>query len=216
MYKVVIFDLDGTVADTDMMIVEIYRRLFAKFRPDFQPSFELLLSFSGPTIKDIFDRYFPEMDIKVLAQEFMELKPYFLSTVKSYDGVPQLIAEIKKKGIKIALVTNGYQISAGKTLAAIHMEKEFDLIIGLDDVKKPKPDPEGISLVVKHFDVPKSDILFVGDAITDYLAAKDAGVDCCLVGWNLRGYVQGTNPKFLVKDINKLWEIILNGNEKSL
>jgi pyrophosphatase PpaX len=88
------------------------------------------------------------------------------------------------------------------------MGKTFDWIITLDEVKKPKPDPDGIRQCLDQFQLKSHDILFVGDTIYDYQAGKNAGVDTALVTWSLRKFDASIQPTFWIDDYARFFEII--------
>ena len=58
-FELVLFDLDGTLIDTDKLIFMSYRHVFNKYRPDYKLTFEEVISFLGPTLMDTFKVYFP-------------------------------------------------------------------------------------------------------------------------------------------------------------
>ena len=71
MYKLVLFDLDGTLADTDLLIVEGFLHFFRKYKNE-KVSLDLLASFSGPSLKDSMNKYFPAYNSEELIQEFKD------------------------------------------------------------------------------------------------------------------------------------------------
>ena len=91
MYRCIIFDLDGTLADTDFMVVDAYLKMFKKYRPDYKPSFKELASFSGPTLKDVFNDYFKGNDIESLLKEFRDISlPMYFTHTGLYKGIKHL------------------------------------------------------------------------------------------------------------------------------
>src|SRR5690606_28439219 len=75
----------------------------------------------------------------------------------------------------------------------------FDEIIGLDDVLKPKPDPEPILLALKRLDVDRDEALMVGDNYHDIVGGQNAGVRTVGVAWSAKGedFLQKYNPDFM-------------------
>ena len=84
MYKYILFDLDGTLADTDLLVVEGFLRFYRKYKPGEKVPFRLLASFSGPTLKETFERYFPSYNSDELVKDFkaFSLPLYQTSSIK--------------------------------------------------------------------------------------------------------------------------------------
>ena len=71
-YKLVLFDLDGTLIDTDKLIFMCYYHLFKKYRKDYEVTFKDMIGFLGPTLIDMFNIYFVNEDKKKLIEEYRE------------------------------------------------------------------------------------------------------------------------------------------------
>ena len=209
MYRCIIFDLDGTLADTDFMVVDAYLKMFKKYRPDYKPSFKELASFSGPTLKDVFNDYFKGNDIESLLNEFRDISlPMYFTHTGLYKGIKECLEEFKSAGLKLCVVTNKISAATKVSLMTYGIYNLFDLIISSDNVKNGKPDPEGILKCISQLGFSKEEVLYIGDSKIDELACKNASVDCCLVTWNLHGKIKGTNPKYTISKVNDLKEIV--------
>ena len=181
--KVVIFDIDGTLIDTDDLIINSYRNLFKKYRPDYVLKREEEVSFLGPTLASVFPKYFKE-DFEEL---FKTYRDYSHEHMKEYAYVYpyaiDVLEHLKNKGYKIGVVTSRFKSSALSVLEAFDLTKYFEYIISLDDVEKPKPSPEGLNKCLEYFSVKKEECLYIGDNESDYKASKNAGVKCAMVSW---------------------------------
>ena len=209
MYKLVLFDLDGTLADTDYMVVDTYLELFKKYRPDYKPSFKELASLSGPTLKEAFAHYFPNEDMEMLLKEFRsnsESKYYTHTSL--YKGIKEALIKLLQDGIKVGIVTNKQRNTTMFALELYGVKDLFTHMICADDLKTAKPHPDGIYSCLEYFGCSKEETLFVGDSKTDELTAINAGVDCMLVSWNLHGILKNTQPKYYVDTIDEMMEII--------
>ncbi|MDR1698193.1 MAG: HAD-IA family hydrolase [Erysipelotrichaceae bacterium] len=180
-YKVLIFDMDGTIANTDQMINVTYRTLYKKYRPDFEPTDDYLLTFSGPATEETLKREFPGQDQKDMFNEYLKVsKENYEKTITLYENQLEVLKTLKQQGYKLAIDTNKETSLTKYTLELFKMETLFDFVVGLNDVKHIKPNPEGVDKIIQHFGVKPSEVLFVGDTKYDYLTSKNAGIDCAL------------------------------------
>ena len=182
-FKVIIFDIDGTLIDTDELIINSYRALFKKFRPDYVLTKEEEISFLGPTLASMFPKYFKE-DFDTLLEVYRDFSH---GTMKEYAYVynhaEEVLRLLKEEGYKLAVVTSRFRSSVLSVLDEFDLTKYFEYIVALDDVEKPKPSPEGLNKCIEHFNVTKEECLYIGDNESDYKASKNAGVKCAMVAW---------------------------------
>ncbi len=100
-----------------------------------------------------------------------------------FPWVERVLDELHKKKHKFAVLTNRNRGIAGKFLEPIY--KYFSKVVGAEDVKKLKPDPEGLNLILKTLEIPPSDALMIGDMSADIQAGKAAGTRTGAVSWGL-------------------------------
>lgn len=215
MYKYILFDLDGTLADTDLLLVEAFLQFYRKFKPNEKVSFRLLASFSGPTLTEIFEKYFPSYNSEELIEVFKTFSlPLYNTFVEAYKGTFEGLKKLKEHGIHIAVITSKKREPSLRTIESIGLTPYVDLLVAWDDVIKPKPDTEGIERALKFFNAEKKDTLFVGDGINDFFAAKNASLDVAMVSWNIRGKLSNVTPTYYVSTWKELVEVILTHGEK--
>lgn len=101
-----------------------------------------------------------------------------------YDGVTELISELKRRGIKTAIVTNKYE-AAAKALKA-RFFAGIDAVVGAADDIRPKPAPDGVYKALGVLGVDKSRCVYVGDGETDMKTAKNCGISVVAVTWGFR------------------------------
>lgn len=194
MKKAVIFDLDGTLVDTDLMIVLTIKKLFEKYRPDYKPSIRELLSFSGPPLAEVVPQFFPNEDPKEVIAYFVSLTPKaYEENVIIMDGALPILKTLKEKGYKLAVCTSKYRPECNMTYKLVGLEGVFDYTICGDEVKNSKPDPESLNLCLKTMGIAKEEAIYVGDTKYDALAAKNADIDFVLCD---------NGPRHFPKDIH--------------
>lgn len=101
-----------------------------------------------------------------------------------YDGVPEMLAEVKKRGLKYAIVTNKYD-AAAKSLCAAYFP-HADAVVGASDGIRPKPSPDGVLKALEILGSDTARSVYVGDGETDMKTAKACGMPAVGVTWGFR------------------------------
>ncbi len=209
--KAIIFDLDGTLLDTDRLIWAGYQHVFSKYRPDYTLTAQDLLEVLGPPLKDIFPKYFQE-DVHQLIADYRD----FCNSVDARDyvslcpGVLETLTYLKANGYKLGIVTTKFVAGAQASLRDFHLEDHFDVIVGLDSVTQHKPHPEGVITALKRLNVQAEEALFIGDNVSDIQAGKGANVTSIAIGWSKKGvaHLQKAKPYTILHDMYTLIDVI--------
>ena len=209
-YKLVLFDLDGTLIDTDKLIFMSYLHVFNKYRPDYKVSFEEMLSFLGPTLMETFKVYFPSLNHDEIIEEYrkytMEHHHQFVS---SFKGAEQVLKELRKLGVHIGVVTSKRKDVAIYGLKQFNLDKYVELLIDCNDVTKYKPDPEGVNKALEYFKIERKDALMVGDSKSDMLAGINANIDVAAVDYSIKGKFYLDLPiNYVIKELKDLIQIV--------
>jgi len=186
-----LFDLDGTLVDT---------------APDINAALNHSLRQAGlPEVDEALTRHWvghgsrvlisqalqhhhvSEMDVDALLDPFLDYYGSNLSTHSLiYPGVTDTLTTLRRRGAKLAVVTNKMTQLSVPLLEGIGLAALFDLVVCGDTASAPKPDPAPVQLCLDTFAVSAAATLFVGDSETDVNAARAAGVDvvCVRDGYN--------------------------------
>jgi pyrophosphatase PpaX len=211
MYKGIFFDLDGTIADTELVVIMTMLSFVEKYTPNRKVTLHQLLKISGPPIKDTLHQYFPNEDVEKLIPEFaMKAREFYPKYAVAFPHIQSVIQSLKDQGIATGIVTSKLRKNALLTLDVIGMGTTFDWMISLDEVSQPKPNPDGLLQCLHRFNLQPHDVLFVGDTIYDYQAGKNAGVDTALVTWSLRSFDAHVKPTYWIEDYATFFETIRN------
>lgn len=210
-YKVILFDLDGTLCDTDEMIVQTMRAIYLDYKPRKIRTRGELYYFSGPPIRETLKNEFPDYDPEMMHEVFKKVsKGFYPSTVKAYKDEIEVLKALKEKGYLLGVVTNKGLPLTKYSLEICHIESFFDVIVSADDVAIPKPDPSGVLKAIESLNIKnKGDVLYVGDNDIDYFTAENAGVDCMLVSWGPRVIKCIDKAKYEAKSYNEMRDILL-------
>ena len=171
-----VFDLDGTLVDTKDLIYASFRHTFEKFKPGYTLSEEELQSFLGPTLKDSFLRYFDASQVDGIIAYYREFNhQYHDDYIKEVPHVKQVLDYLKEQGYDVAVMSNKLKDVVMMGLESAGLTSYFTVVLGGEDVVKPKPDPSGILKACAMIPRSHDDVIYVGDSPTDIEAAKRMG-----------------------------------------
>ena len=194
--NVLLFDLDGTVLNTDELIFQSFRYTFKKLLPDYTLSEEELLSFLGPPLRDSFARYLSGNHEK--HNDYVTLYPHETEVIK----------KLHEKGIRMAIVTTKFKDAAVYGLKCAHLDQYFEVVIGSDEVTHGKPHPEAVLTAMKKMNATKG--YMIGDNVTDIQAGKNAGIRTIGVTWSLKGTkaLLGEHPDYMMESYDDLYDYL--------
>lgn len=187
-YKLYLFDLDGTLIDSDMMLISTLRELFAIYRPGYNPSDDYLRKYSGPQITETIKIEFPGLNHEEIFNKYtLFSKKYYEKYVHLYEGVKELLNAMHNKDMSFAVITNKHSHATEYVYKLFDLDNLNIFSICADNVEHLKPAPDGIYKAMKQFGVSnKEDVIYIGDGQGDYETAKNAGVDFGYVSWSPR------------------------------
>lgn len=204
----VIFDLDGTLLNTDTLIFKSFEHVFEHYFPEHNLTQEELLSFLGPSLKVSFSKYTKDK-VNECIQYYREYNhSHHEDYVTIYPYVIEVLELLKEKEYPMAIVTTKAVDAALIGLKLFDLEKYFDVIIGLDDVANLKPDPEGIYKALEKTNCLNG--VMIGDNKSDILSGKNANIHTIGVKWSPKGYreMEELNVDLLIDDMREIVEYI--------
>ena len=100
-----------------------------------------------------------------------------------YPEVKEVLSELKQRGLKLGLISNGYEEEINLILEKAYLEKAtFDIIVGVDTIRQTKPNPDIFKYAISKLNVKPEEAMFVGDNVeADYEGAENAGVHALLI-----------------------------------
>ncbi|AXI39237.1 MAG: pyrophosphatase PpaX [Bacillaceae bacterium] len=206
----VLFDLDGTLINTNELIIESFLHTLNYYYPG-KYQREDILPFIGPPLIDTFQRINPEKAEEMVRRyrEFNHAQHDLL--VKEYDHVHETVRALKEKGLKLGIVTTKIRDTVMMGLKLTEMDSFFDAIITLDDVQHAKPHPEPVLSALKLLGSEPSNALMVGDNLHDIEAGKNAGTLTAGVAWSIKGreYIESLKPDFVLDKMSDLLNIVM-------
>ncbi len=181
----VLFDLDGTLADTIPLLLASMRAAYASVGGD-GPADRVWLRGMGMPLRSQF-MHFESNDlerVEALIAVYRDWQVANLAAyVTEYAGIRELLGALQLAGHPVAVVTGKGDWMARMTLNHVDLLAPFDVIIGADATTRHKPDPEPLLLCAERLGVVASEALYVGDAPNDVLAARAAGMIDVWAAW---------------------------------
>lgn len=210
MIKAVLFDLDGTLLNTNDLIIKSFTDTFKHYYPDREFTYQEIIDCIGPTLEQTAMKYYPQNISEMVG---MYRHHYVLNhdeLIKIYPGIEEMLKALKDLGLKLAIVTSKKRDMTLKAMEHTNVLDYFDLIISSDEVTQPKPHQEPIELALKELNLLKDEVIMVGDNSHDIECANHASVKSIAVGWALKGadYLRGFNPTYIINTADELIEII--------
>lgn len=181
--SVVLWDVDGTLASTFRLYPEAYRRALAPyigramsdeeiFAHRSHSELRFLRTFSGPHY---------EACLADFRKHYAELHATHFDGL--YDGISETLGALRDRGVRMGIVTGKSRLSFEATTALADIG-HFEVLIMDDDVSEPKPSPEGILAALSNLQIEPHDAIYVGDSITDIMAAEAAGTGAAAAMWS--------------------------------
>ena len=190
--KTVVFDLDGTLADTSGDLLAAANACFADLgHPALLDMRDQLTAFHGgrAMLRLGFSRMDMQVDEAVISQYYPKLLGHYEDAIDThtrlYEGAVSAIAQLRARGFATAICTNKPEYLAVKLIARLGITDFFDALIGADTLPTRKPDPAPYHAAVARAGGTRS--ILIGDTETDRLTARAAGVPSILVTFGPEG-----------------------------
>lgn len=182
-YALVLFDLDGTLADTHQLIFDSFNYVLRKYR-SIEMTPKEILSYFGPPEEVCIENMLHPDDFDAVWNDFLGYYSSHLNESKVFEGVTELLKSLKSSGKLIGVFTAKGAKTADLTLHHHGIRELFDIIVTGSSVTNHKPDPEGILIALRELGVPAAKTIVVGDSPSDYKASSAAGSDFIAVTYN--------------------------------
>ncbi|MBQ9036791.1 MAG: HAD-IA family hydrolase [Erysipelotrichaceae bacterium] len=186
-YKAVIFDLDGTLLDTLQDLANSTNHaLEVNGLP--QRSLDEVRQFVGNGVRRLMELAVGnnETDFEKVFNDFKQHYAIHCNDyTKPYEGIFELIYELKKRGISCAIVSNKAQFAVDE-LKELYFKGILDVAIGEKEGIRKKPAPDTVEEACRQLGVKLEDCVYVGDSEVDILTAQNCRIDCISVTWGFR------------------------------
>nr|WP_300092288.1 HAD-IA family hydrolase [Sedimentibacter sp.] len=206
MIDTIIFDFDGTLANTNQMIINSFRHIYNCFLEE-DCSEEYIMSTFGEPLELTLRRDFGKFPFEEVIGAYKNYqRDRFNDEVTLYDTVEETLKYLKSKNIKLGIATSRMKRSTLLALENFKIAAYFDAVVSADDVTKHKPDKEPLIKAINDLKSTTDRTLYVGDSKFDLECAINASATPVLVGWqsNSRELAEKYNIKHV---LDKMWDL---------
>ena len=218
--KLVIFDFDGTLADTTRLIVTCKQEAMRQMGLEVK-SEKVCASSIGLSAGAGFKREYPDLSdesidkcVKIYRALFEEKK--LIMPPDIFPGVIEILEELKTKGIICTIASSRNSKSLKGFLETMGLKRFFDYTLGGDDTELLKPNPDPVLKTLKDLNMSAQNTLVVGDMPFDVLMGKNAGTYTCGVTYGNadRKELEDANADFIIDNIRELSMLFSLDNSK--
>jgi len=208
-WPVVLFDLDGTIANSIDLIVASYDHAFRQVC-GYGVSREQGCQWIGQTLPYTFGMVDPANAVELEAA-YRVYNGANLDQITNYPGVPELLDDLRGAGCTTGVVTSKGRNSALASLATLGLDDSIEVLCSREDTDAHKPDPAPLLAALDKVGCYPADAAYVGDAVWDVLAAQAAGMSAVAVTWGagLRDELAALSPEALVDSAAELRDLLM-------
>lgn len=182
-YKHVVFDIDGTLTDTDYAVLTSLKNLL-KQRQGKDYALEELTFVKGiPGVVAFAQLGIQEKDYDAVMREWEDGMRAMNDTITVYEGAAQMLEALKKVGVGLGIATSKTRDQYNKDFCRFEIAKHFDFSITCEETDDPKPGAGPLLAYMKATGARPQEMLYIGDSVYDAMCAKAAGVDFALATW---------------------------------
>ncbi len=179
-YNTFLFDFDYTLVDSSQGIVKCFRIVLDRYNYT-SPTDEEIRRTIGKTLEESFTILTGENDPEVLhtyRQEYVaEADKYMTDNTFFFPETKEVLTKLKSEGAKLGIISTKYKYRIEQFLDQHFPKDFFDIIVGIEEVEKYKPHPDGILKAIKYLKSKKKQVIYIGDSTVDAQAAENAKVD---------------------------------------
>jgi len=212
-FKLVIFDLDGTLVDSSNDVVECFNYALKMEGLKPAPDYDIKKTIGYP-LQEVLSRY---GDSERLYKHFTTLSRQIMGNkTVLLNNVEETLKSLKINGFTVAIATTKTRQNTERVLKLLEIETYISELSCGDDVKNVKPAPDVIIRLLKIHEIKGNEALMVGDTINDIITGRRAGVKSAavLAGFDSVELIKSENPDWILDDLNGVLEIVLNGTQK--
>ena len=205
--ELMLFDLDGTLVDSEIDIVNSanYLRKFSGYE---ELDSKTILCYVGDGLPFLIERLLPDFTKDQLQESIKIFQEHYhqhcVDHTKAYPGVVETLEYFHF--LPKVVISNKPRHACGLILQNLDLTKHFTKILGGDSMSKKKPDPMPLLAVLNELDISASQTVMVGDGTVDIEAGKNAGTMTCAVTYGMRSQQQlaPLKPSHMINHFSKL------------
>lgn len=204
-----LFDLDGTLVNTNELIIASFTDTLNHYFPG-QYTRKDILPFMGPRLDETFASIDPDRVDEMIAHYRKHNWEHHDLLVTQFDGVYETIESLAQSNYRLAIVTTKKRDIAERGLKLTNLDQIFEVVVTLEDASKTKPDPEPLFKALSRFNANPEDAMMIGDNQHDIMGGKNAGTLTAGVAWSLKGreFLESYKPDYMLERMSDLIDIL--------
>jgi pyrophosphatase PpaX len=211
MIRAVLFDFDGTLADTTELFLRTYRHTLARHLGSAPPDEEWRARFGMPL--DVQLRHYASTaeEVARLVASFREYQQAHEGALtRPFPGVVETVEELARRGLKLAIVTSKHRPGAIRAMGLCGLTDHFPVVVTPDDVPRGKPHPDPVLLALERLGVHPRESIFLGDSPFDLAAGRAAGTVTAAALWGAfpREALEAERPDHLLERPEELLGVV--------
>lgn len=183
-YSAFVFDMDGTITNTNRLIFDSFNHIVQAYRGGTMSDREIAALF-GPPEEGALRAIVGEDRLDEAMERYLNFyRDRHQELASVYEGMPELIDELHRRGVILAIFTGKGRHTTDITLEKFGLTRYFRKVVTGNDVVKHKPSGEGITAILRELNLDPRMTLMVGDSASDIIAAREAGIPVASVLWD--------------------------------
>ncbi len=210
MLKSVLFDIDGTITDTNPIfldaIIQTHFEMTGQLKN--REFFHFSLGIPSPVTMRILD--IPQEKRMIYIQLWQEHIKEKMHEVVLFPGIVTVLENLREWGLSMALVTSKIRSEFSFQFESFGLNHFFQTVICADDAPRPKPNPDPLFEACSHLGVKPLETVYVGDSRYDIMAAKAAGIPFLFASWGSvdPNSVLELHPEFYLKEPLEILDVV--------
>ena len=214
-YQLAIFDLDGTILNTLDDLADSLNYVLAQHGFPQHTADEVRMMVGNGILK-LIKRALPngteQTTVEAVYADFnVYYKLHSADKTKPYDGINEMLEQLKSKGVKLAVVSNKADYAV-QDLCVKYFGGIFDAVTGEKVGVPKKPAPDGVNNILSELGIERKNSVYIGDSDVDLHTAENAGMDCIAVNWGFRDekLLRENGAERIVSSPDEIVEIVTN------
>lgn len=206
MFTTVIFDVDGTILDTEEAILKSLQRTL-KEEVSLEYKKEELMFALGIPGKEALKRL-NVLDIERILSIWSDVMLSFMDDIKVFEQIEEVVKQLVSKQIKLGIVTSKTNLEMTNEFEKYGLNAYFSEIITASHTEKHKPHPEPLLACLENLAVDRKNAIYIGDSIYDLKCAKSAGVKFALALWGSKTRKGFEEADYILNEPNDLLKLL--------
>ena len=181
MYKLIIFDIDGTLLDTETAVLKALQKCL-KDHHNLEVSLKDLEFAIGMPADEVFSKIGIQ-DNGFSCSKWIKYIDDYKDEIKLFDGIEDTLEYLRKNNIILAIATSKTRFEYETTVKSFNINHYFNHVVCIDEVENPKPNADPLLKILQQSKVSAKEALFIGDTYFDIECARNAQIDFGLALW---------------------------------